>query len=65
MKDQFFFDNIRSIDTNVLSGNNPKISETFLCGISSFNDTKNTSILNTTIDYILSTKRFDAPLTNF
>ena len=36
-----------------------------LFGISSFNDTKNTSILNTTIDYILSTKRFDVPLTNF
>ena len=30
-----------------------------------FNDTKNTSILNTTIDYILSTKRFDVPPTNF
>ena len=31
----------------------------------SFNDTKNQSILNTTIDYILSAKRFDVPLTNF
>ena len=30
-----------------------------------FNDTKNTSILNTTIEYILSTKRFDVPPTNF
>ena len=40
------------------------ISETLLIGISSFNDTKNLSILNTTIDYILSTKRFDATLTN-
>ena len=35
-----------------------------LRGISSFNDTKNTSVLNTTVDYILSTKQFDAPLTN-
>ena len=65
MKDQFFFNNIRSIDENVLSGSDPKISDTLLFGISSFNDTKNTSILNTTIDYILSTKRFDVPLTNF
>ena len=60
-----FFNNIRSIDENVLSGSDPKISDTLLFGISSFNDTKNTSILNTTIDYILSTKRFDVPLNNF
>ena len=59
-----FFNNIRSIDENVLSGKDPKISDTLLFGISSFNYTKNTSILNTTIDYILSTKRFDVPLTN-
>ena len=30
-----------------------------------FIDEKNTSILNTTIDYIHSTKRVDVPLTNF
>ena len=60
-----FFNNIRSIDENVLSGTDPKISETLLFGISSFNDAKNTSILNTTIDYIVSTKRLDVPLTNF
>ena len=60
-----FFNNIRRIDENVLSDSDPKISDTLLFGISSFNDTKNTSILNTTIDYILSTKRFDVPLTNF
>ena len=29
------------------------------------NDTKNKSILNTTIDYNLSTKSFNVPLTNF
>ena len=50
---------------NVFSGSDPKISETLLFGISSFNDTKNTSILNTAVDYILSTKRFDVPPTNF
>ena len=60
-----FFNNFRSIDENVLSGSDSRISETLLFGISSFNDTKNTAILNTTIDYILSTKRFDVPLTNF
>ena len=59
------FNSIRSIDEKFLSGSDPKISDTLLFGISSFNDTKNTSILNTTIDYIFSTKRFDVPLTNF
>ena len=60
-----FFNNIRRIDENILSDSDPKISDTLLFGNSSFNDTKNTSILNTTIDYILSTKKFDVPLTNF
>ena len=60
-----FFSNIQSIDENVLSESASRISETLLFGISSFNDTKNASILYTAIDYILSTKRFDAPLTNF
>ena len=59
-----FLSNIRSIDENTLSGSDSRISETLLFGIYFFNDTKNTSMLNTTIDYILSTKRFYVPLTN-
>ena len=35
-----FFNNIRSIDENVLSGIDPKISDMLLFGISSFNDTE-------------------------
>ena len=61
----FFFNNIRSIDEVIVGGSDPRISETLLFGISSFNDAKNASILNTTIDYILSTKKFDVLLTNF
>ena len=60
-----FFSNIRSIDENILSGGDSRISETLLFGISSFNDTKNASILKTRIDYILSTKGFDVPLADF
>ena len=60
-----FFNNFRSIDENVLSGSDSRISETVLFGISSFNNTKNTSVINTTIDYILSTEKFYVPLTNF
>ena len=59
-----FLNNIRSIDEIILSGSDSRTSETFLFGISSFNHAKNTSILNTTIDYILSTKTFDIPLAN-
>ena len=58
-----FFNNIRSTDENVSSESDSRVSETLLFGISSFNDTKNASILNTIIDYILSNKRFDVPLT--
>ena len=60
-----FFQQHSSIGEKFLSGSDSRISETLLFGISSFNDTKNTSFLNTTIDYILSTKRFDVPFTNF
>ena len=48
-----FFQQHRSIDEDVLSGSDSRISEMLLFGISPFSDTENTSILNTTIDYIL------------
>ena len=57
MNDQFFSTTFEILK---LSGSDSRIFETLLLGISSFNDTKNTSILKTTIDSILSTKRFDA-----
>ena len=60
-----FLHSIWSIDENVSSGSDSRISETLLFGVSSFKDTKNASILNIAIDYILSTERFDVPLTNF
>ena len=60
-----FLDNIRSINENVLWGSDSRISETLLFGISFFNDTENTSILNTTIDYILSTKDLISLLPTF
>ena len=54
---QFFSDEIsislknnRNIDENVLSESDFRISETLLFGISFFNEAKDTSILNTTID---------------
>ena len=54
--------NIRNIDNNILNLNDSRFSEVLLFGNSSFNNTKNTSILNTTIKYIVSSKRSEVPL---
>ena len=57
-----FFNKLRSIDANILSNDDSNISKVLLYGNHSFNDEKNTSILTASIEYIISTKRFDAPL---
>ena len=57
-----FFGKLQSIDVNILSKDNSNISKLLLYGDHSFNDEKNTSILTASIEYIISTKRFDAPL---
>ena len=54
--------NIRNIDNNILNLNDSGILEALLFGNSSFSNTKNTYILNTTIEYIVSSKRFEVPL---
>ena len=58
------WNNLQNIDENILDRNYSRLSEILLFGDSSFNDAKNTSILNATIQYIYDTKRFDVPLTN-
>ena len=57
-----FFNKLRSIDANILSNDDSNISKVLLYGNHSFNDEKNTSILTASVEYIISTKRFDAPL---
>ena len=57
-----FFYKLQSIDANIVSKDNSNISKLLLYGDHSFNDEKNTSILTASIEYIISTKRFDAPL---
>ena len=57
-----FFSKLQSIDANILSKDDSNISKVLLYGNHSFNDEKNTSILTASIEYIISTKRFDAPL---
>ena len=39
-----------------------KFTSVLLFGNASFDNNKNTFILNTTIDYIITTRRFDVPL---
>ena len=56
--------NLQNIAENILDRNYSRISGIFLFGDYSFNNAKNTSILNSTIQYIFDTKRFDVPLTN-
>ena len=56
--------NIRDIDNNILNLNDSRFSKVLLFGNSSFNNSKNTFILDTTIEYIVSSKRFKVPLFN-
>ena len=54
--------NIRNIDNNILNLNDSRFSEVLFFGNYSFNNTKNISILKTTIKYIVSSKKFEVPL---
>jgi len=54
--------NIRQIAPNILNHNDSQITQILLFGDASFNSETNTSILNTTINYFLSTKRFSDPI---
>ena len=54
--------NIWNIDNNILNLNDSRFSEVLLFDNSSFNNRKNTFILNTTIEYIVSSRRFEVPL---
>ena len=57
------FNKLQSTDENILSKDDSNISKGLLFGDDSFNDdVKNTSVLTASIEYILSTKRFDVPL---
>ena len=53
---------IRQIDSNILDKRNSEITRILLFGDPSFNDEINTLVLNTTFDFLISTKRFDEPL---
>ena len=53
---------IRQIDSKILEKNDCMITQILLFGDQAFNDNVNTAILNATMDYLTSSKRFDNPL---
>ena len=57
-----FFNKLQSTDVNIISKDDSNISKLLLYGDHSFDDEKNSFILTASIEHIISTKRFDAPL---
>ena len=53
---------IENIDNNLLDLCEPVLIKTLLFGCNSFDSNANTNVLNATIEYVLSTKRFEEPL---
>ena len=53
---------IRNINSNILENTNSQITRFFLYGDKNFTASTNFVILNSTIEYMLATKRFDEPL---
>ena len=53
---------IRNIDMSILQLSDSKFTSVLLFGDNSFDNSKNTFILDATIDYIISTRRFGVPL---
>ena len=57
-----FLNITRNIDSNVLIKNDLKVTETLLYGDSSHDNTKNTLIMNATMEFLFASKRFEVPL---
>ena len=57
-----FMNIIRSIDRNILTWSDSQVTKTLLYGNSNSNNITNLLILNTTIYFLLATKRFDGSL---
>ena len=51
-----------NIDHTLLDNTNFSLTQILLFGNTTFNAIENTKIINLTIDFVLSTKRFDEPL---
>ena len=56
------FDKIATIDANILTENEDSIVNTLLFGKPNCENSFNKAMLNASIEYILSTERFNIPL---
>ena len=59
---QTLFDKIATIDANILTENEDSIVNTLLFGKPNCENSFNKAMLNESIEYILSTERFNNPL---
>ena len=59
---QILFDKIATIDANILTKNEDIIVNTLLFGKPNSENSFNKAMLNASIEYILSTERFNNPL---
>ena len=55
---------MKNIDMSILPESDSKFTSVLVFGDTSFDNNKNIFILEATIDYIISTGRFDEPLFN-
>ena len=55
---------ITNIDSNILNQADTTITKTLLFGNSKYSNEINLQILNASVDFILTSKRFDEPLLN-
>ena len=53
---------IRNIDSNILSKNDLRVTETLLYGDSSNDDTNKILIMNATMEFLFASKKFDVSL---
>ena len=56
---------IKSINCSILEFSNAVVTKTLVFGDSTLSDSSNTLILNSTIDYVISTKRLDDSILTF
>ena len=61
-KRQSLLSTLRNIDSKLLETTDSVLTQTLLFGCATLDTETNSSILNATIDYILSTERFEEPL---
>ena len=56
-----FLNIVKNIDRKILRKNDLKVTETLFYRDSSYDDTKNTLIINATMEFLFASKRFDVP----